>query len=289
MERMRTMLFCPASQPKMYINAPIFKPDCILFDLEDSVAFEEKDSARDLLCMAIQMLDFGESRICVRVNSIRTPFWKDDVKGVVKAGVRFIRLSTCESVEDVETLDYFLTKTEEGEGLQKGSVKIQCSIETAKGVLNAAKAIKASSRIISLSFGAEDYTRTMGTKRSRGGFELIYARSFLPVLAAEAGISAIDTVWSDLKDMEGFKREVQTAKSLGFTGKSCIHPSQIKPIHEGFMPSREEIKHAEKIVGEVNKMRAAGEGVFVVDGKMIDEPVINKAKKVISMTRKSEI
>ena len=195
MNRMRTMLFCPASQPKMFLNAPVFHPDAILFDLEDAVAFAEKDSARDLLCSAMEQLDFGKSLVFVRINALKTPFGEADVRAVVPAGVRNLRLAMCESPEDVQRLAQLLDEVEEEHQIPHGSVKIQCSIETAKGVLNARETVKANPRVISLSFGAEDYTRSMGISRSKSAQELQFARMYLPVVAAEAGISAIDTVW----------------------------------------------------------------------------------------------
>ncbi|MCF0144384.1 MAG: CoA ester lyase, partial [Firmicutes bacterium] len=162
-----------------------------------------------------------------------------------------------------------------------GSVKIQCSIETAKGVLNARESVAASDRVISLSFGAEDYTNSMGTVRTREGNELTYARTYLPVVAAEAGITAVDTVWSNFKDMDGFEEEVKWAKTLGFTGKSCIHPSQIRPAHRLFSPSEEEIEHAQKIIDAEREATAKGIGVFTVDNKMVDYPIINKARRIL--------
>ncbi len=282
MNRMRSMLFCPASEPKLYINAPAFHADCILFDLEDAVAFSEKDGARDLLCKAVKALDFGESEIFARINSLRTPFGEEDVRAVVKAGVRNIRLPMCESKEDVEGLDRLLAETEKAEGLEEGSVKIQCSIETARGVLNARETVAASSRVISLSFGAEDYTNSMGISRTKSGLELAYARSCLPVVAADRGITAIDTVWTDLADEEGFIEETKHARGLGFSGKSCIHPGQIKTVHKIFSPSQEEIGHARKVMAAVSEAKQAGKGVFTVDGKMIDRPVISKAMRILS-------
>ena len=134
---------------------------------------------------------------------------------------------------------------------------------------------------LSLSFGAEDYTNSMGTVRTREGNELTYARTFLPVVAAEAGITAVDTVWSNYKDEEGFAEEVKWAKTLGFTGKSCIHPSQIKIAHRLLSPSEEEIEHAQRIVDAEREASAAGIGVFTVDNKMVDYPIINKARRVL--------
>lgn len=281
MNRMRTMLFCPASQPKMFLNAPVFHPDAILFDLEDAVAFAEKDSARDLLCAAMEQLDFGKSQVFVRINALRTPFGEADVRAVVPAGVRNLRLAMCEAPEDVQALDALLTEVEREHGIEAGSVKIQCSIETAKGVLNARETVKASPRVVSLSFGAEDYTRSLGTNRSKSALELTYARSYLPVVAAEAGISAIDTVWSALDDEAGFEAEVQTAKALGFSGKSCIHPSQLAVVHHIYTPDAVEVDHARRVVEAMREAERNGVGVFTVDGKMVDAPVVAKARRVL--------
>ena len=281
MYKMRTMLFCPANKPKVYLNAPVFQPDCILFDLEDAVAMSEKDAGRDLLCKAIETLDFGDSMVFARVNGTGTPFFEEDVKAIVPSGIRYIRLAMCDSADAVITIDQLLTEVEQENGIEKGSVKIQCSIETAKVVLNARESVAASDRVISLSFGAEDYTNSMGTVRTREGNELSYARTYLPVVAAEAGITAVDTVWSNFKDMEGFEEEVKWAKTLGFTGKSCIHPSQIKPAHRLFNPSEEEIEHAQRVIDAEREATAAGIGVFTVDNKMVDYPIINKARRIL--------
>ncbi|WP_425757162.1 aldolase/citrate lyase family protein [Ihubacter sp. rT4E-8] len=281
--RMRTMLFCPASQPKMLLNAPVYRPDAILFDLEDAVTLAEKDSARDLLCEAMKRLPFGGCQIFTRINGLRTRFGEEDVRAIVPAGIRRIRLAMCESPEDVRALDQLLCEVEKQHGIAAGSVKIQCSIETAKGVLHARESVRASDRVISLSFGAEDYTRSMGTSRSKEGTELTFARQYLPVIAAEAGISAIDTVFADLEDTEGFIAEVKHAKSLGFTGKSCIHPSQIPMVHDIYTPSQKELEDARKVLHAMREAEAAGIGVVAVDGKMVDEPVVSKAKYVLQM------
>ena len=281
MNRMRTMLFFFFLQPKMFLNAPVFHPDAILFDLEDAIAVEEKDSARDLLCAALAQLDFGSCLIFARINALNTPFGETDVRTIVPAGIRNLRLAMCESPENVLALDQLLEEVEREHGIPVGSVKIQCSIETAKGVLHAQEIVKASSRVVSLSFGAEDYTRSMGTARSKSAAELSYARMYLPVVAAEAGISAIDTVWSDLTDECGFEAEVQAAKSLGFTGKSCIHPSQLPVVHRIFTPSEEEVAHARRVVSAMRQAERAGTGVCTVDGKMVDAPVAAKAQRVL--------
>ena len=288
MNRMRTMLFCPANQPKHYINAPVFHPDCIIFDLEDSIPPSEKDAARDLLLEALLALPFGSSQVCARMNSLRTPFGEADVRAIVPAGIRFLRLPMCESADDVSALDELLGEVEREHRIPLGSVKIQCSIETARGVLNARQTVSASPRVVSLSFGAEDYTRSMGVGRSTEGTELLYARMYLPVVAAAAGISAVDTVWADLGDTEGFIQEVQQAKSLGFSGKSCIHPSQLSLVHDIFMPSAEDIESAQNIISAMKQAEAEGIGVVTVNGKMVDEPVVSKARRILIQAGKGD-
>lgn len=275
------MLFSPSSKPKNFINAPVYHADCIIFDLEDSISIKEKDSARDLLCEAISSLDYSNCQICVRINSLHTPFGEDDVRAIVPAGIRFIRLAMCESSDDIIELDHLLTQIERHSNIPIGSVKIQASIETAKGVLNAREIVHASQRVISLSFGAEDYTRSMGTNRSADGLELSFARQYLPVVAAEAGITAIDTVWSDLENQEGFIKDVTRAKAFGFSGKSCIHPSQIPYVNSTFFPSCDEISYAKKVISAMREAEEKGIGVFTVDGKMVDEPVVAKAYHIL--------
>lgn len=279
---MRSMLFCPANQPKHYISAPVFGADCMIFDLEDAVAFDQKDAARDLLCQAVRTLNLDQERLYARINSLHTPYGEKDVRAIVPAGVRNLRLAMCQSKEDVMELDQLLSEVERLHGIIPGSVKIQCSIETPKGVLHAEEAVAASERVTSLSFGAEDYTRSLGVSRSKGAQELEYARRYLPVVAAQAGIFSIDTAWSWIDDMEGFIEEAKTAKAYGFSGKSCVHPRQIREVHNVFRPSEGEVQEAMEIVKAMEEARERGIGVIAVNGKMVDDPVLVKAQKILS-------
>jgi citrate lyase subunit beta/citryl-CoA lyase len=281
-DQMRTMLFCPASEPKMYINAPIYRPDCIIFDLEDSVAYNEKDAARDLLCEAIKALDFNGSEIYVRINQLSTGIGVQDVKSVIKAGIKNIRLPMCESADNVKELEELVDRVEREYGLPEGITKFQCAIETTKGVLNAMEIATASKRVTSISFGAEDFTNIMGTERSKSKIELQYARTYIPIVAASVGIKSIDTVWSDVRDMEGFREEVAEAKQLGFTGKSCIHPNQVMEVHKIYNPSEKEIKLARQVIEASREAERKGMGVTVFNGRMIDKPIIEKAEKILN-------
>jgi len=285
----RTMLFCPASEPKMFFNAPIYNPDCIIFDLEDAVAYSEKDSARDLICEAVKSIDYKEIEIFVRINSLCTEFGEEDVRAVVKAGVRNIRLPMCETAEDIYRLDNLLEVFEKENRIEIGTVKIQCAIETPKGVSNALSIASASHRVVAISFGAEDFTRTLGVDRTKEGRELQYARSYIVIAANTANVDAIDTVWSDIADMEGFRQEVRDAKILGFSGKSCIHPSQVKEVHEIFTPTKEEIEKSMKVILAANEAKDRGIGVITIDGKMVDIPVIQKAEKIIELAKAAKV
>ena len=287
----RTMLFAPASNPKLLFNTAIYKPDCILFDLEDSVKYDEKDAARDLLVEAFKAVDFGKSEVFVRINPLRTPlgekapFGETDVRELVPAGLRKMRLPMCEKLEHIEELSKLLDELEKEHNIEEGSIKIQASLETPLGVMNALSIAQSSERVVSISFGAEDFTRTLGTDRTKAATELFFARSQVAMAASIAKVDAIDTVWSDVSDIEGFRKEVESAKNLGFAGKSCIHPSQIKIVHSVFTPSMEEVTRSIEIVEAAKLANIEAGGVITVNGKMVDIPVIAKAERVVNLAK----
>lgn len=281
----RTMLFCPASNPKHLFTAMIYKPDCILFDLEDSVAYKDKVGARDLLIEALKVIDYKACEVFVRINSLDTAFGSHDAIELVKAGLRNIRLPMCERKLDVERLSTLLDQVELEIDIPNGSVSIQCAIETPLGVENSLEIALASSRVVSISFGAEDFTRSLGVSRSKDGCELAYARGKIVVCAKIAGVDAIDTVYSDVNNIDGFTKDVEYAKTLGFAGKSCIHPSQVIIVHKIFSPSDQEIKTSLRIIEAAQKADIDNGGVILVDGKMVDIPVIEKAKRILKLAK----
>jgi citrate lyase subunit beta/citryl-CoA lyase len=281
----RTMMFVPASNPNMMVNAPVFKPDCIIFDLEDAISLREKDSARELIAEALKAIDYKDCEIFVRTNPLYTPFGEEDVRVLVAAGLRNVRLPMTETAEDIKKLDALLTEIEEELGLENGIVKILGAIETAKGVINAEKIATASTRMIGISFGAEDFTRTIGSERSRSGEELFTARSKIVLAAAAAGIDAIDTVFSDIDDDEGFRKETEMAKKLGFAGKSIIHPRQIGIVHDVFTPSKAEVDKALRVIQAIEEAEKKGLGVISLDGKMVDAPVVARAEKTVRLAK----
>jgi citrate lyase subunit beta/citryl-CoA lyase len=281
----RTMLFSPADTPKNLFTAHLYGADCVIFDLEDAVKYAEKDAARDLLAEALRVMDYGDTQIYARINPLYTEFGRADVETLVPAGLRRMRLAMCEKPEQVRELDALLTELETKYGIEPGSCQIQCSLETPLGVTNALAVATASKRVESVSFGAEDFTRSIGAQRTKAGNEIFLARNMVVMAAAIAGVDAVDTVWADINDEAGFREEVRMAMNLGFAGKSCIHPSQIKIVHEVFTPSREEIEKSLAILEAAKDADIEKGGVITVNGKMVDIPVIAKAEKVVRLAR----
>lgn len=283
----RSMLFCPANNNKMLMTAHLKEPDCIIFDLEDAVAYSEKENARTMLCEALKKIDYGKCEIFARINSLNTRFVQQDVEQLVKSGIKNIRLPMCESKENVTELSDMLSYYEHKYGIENGFVKIQGAIETPKGVLNALEIATSSTRMISISFGAEDYTNCLGINRMNTSMEFLYARSHIAICANVARIDSIDTVYSDIRNIDGFIREATEAKNLGFSGKSCIHPSQVLEVHKIYTPTIEEIKNAMNVISTAKLAEEKNEGVILVDGKMIDKPIIEKAKRILLIAKGS--
>ncbi len=284
MERLRrTMMFLPASNPAMVKDAYIYGADSIMFDLEDAVAITEKDSARFLVYNALKTVDYGDTELVVRVNGLDTPFGRDDIEAVVRAGVHVVRLPKTERKEDIHEVEAVIEEVERKCGREVGSTKMMAAIESPIGVINAYEIATASKRLIAIALGAEDYVTNMKTKRYPDGMELLGARSQIIIAARAAGIYAIDTVYSDVDNEEGFRREVELIKQLGFDGKSVINPRQIKPVNEIYTPTQEEIKKSITIVNAAKEAEENGLGVISVNGKMVDKPIVDRANRVLQL------
>ncbi|MGL4676128.1 MAG: HpcH/HpaI aldolase/citrate lyase family protein [Brevinema sp.] len=280
----RSWLFCPANNPKLLYSSVNFSPDAIIFDLEDAVPVDEKEDARDLLVEALRTVDYKDILVLARVNPLYTPFGIKDIQMLVPAGLRYIRFPMCDSIDQVKELDQLLTEIEKEYRIPIGSVKIAVALETPKGVYNALS-IAQEERVFALSLGAEDFTRTLGATRTTEGKELDYARAKIVLEANIAGVLAVDTVWSMLNDSEGFKKEVLHIKNMGFSGKACIHPSQIEEVHKIYTPSTEELENSLRILEAAKHHGIENGGVIKLDGKMIDIPLIDKADRIVKLAR----
>ena len=282
----RTMMFLPGNNPSMITDAHIYGPDSVMIDLEDATSVTQKDAARFLVSEALKAIDYKTTERVVRINGLDTPFGADDIRAVVKAGVDVIRLPKTDTPDDIIAVDKLITEVEKEIG-REGQTLMMAAIESARGVLNAKEIALASPRMMGIALGAEDYVTNLKTSRSKHGWELYYAREAIVLAARNAGIYCFDTVYSDVNNMEGFKQEVQFIKDLGFDGKSCIHPKQVRAVHEIYTPTQKEIEKALRVINGAKEAEAKGSGVISVDGKMVDAPIIARAYRVLELAKAS--
>ncbi|MBU2492696.1 MAG: HpcH/HpaI aldolase/citrate lyase family protein [Bacteroidetes bacterium] len=274
----RSRLYLPGNEPKFYTNAGLHNPDAIILDLEDSVSPPEKDAAQLMVRNALRSVDFYKSERMVRINQL--PRGIEDLKFIVPHNVHVILIPKCESAVHVKNVEREVEVLKELYNI-KNDIYYMPIIESARGVINAFEIAAASDYNCALAVGLEDYTADIGTQRTNEGKESFYARSMVVNAAKAAGIQAIDTVFSDISDMAGLKASVIEAKNLGFEGKGCIHPRQIKVINETFAPTNDEIDKAKNIVLAFEDAQSKGMGVVALGSKMIDAPVVKRAQKVI--------
>lgn len=281
-------MFVPGNNPGMMADAHIYGPDSIMLDLEDSVTMAEKDTARLLVHNALKSIDYGDTEMVVRINPLNTPYGKKDIEAVVKAGVDVIRMPKTETAEEVIEVEREIERVEKEIGCL-GRTKIMAAIESTLGIVNAYAIATASPRIMGIALGAEDYSANLKTQRTPGGDELRLARETIVVAARAAGIDALDTVYSNLNDMETFRKEVEFIKTLGFDGKSIINPRQIEVVNDVFAPKEKEIEKSRTILAAIKEAERKGSGVIAVNGKMVDRPVVLRAQRTIDLAIASGI
>ncbi|MDE8035302.1 citrate (pro-3S)-lyase subunit beta [Actinobacillus equuli subsp. haemolyticus] len=281
----RSMLFVPGSNAAMISNTFIYKPDSIMFDLEDAVALKEKDSARILVAHALQHPLYQEIETVVRVNPLDSEFGLADLNAVVRAGVDVVRMPKTETAQDVVEMDKAITEIEKACGREVGSTLMLAAIESPLGITQANQIATASNRLIGIALGAEDYVRNLKTERSPEGIELLFARCSILQAARAAGIQAFDTVYSNANNEEGFLAEAALIKQLGFDGKSLVNPRQIELLHNLFAPTQKDVDQAQRIIEAAQEAERNGLGVVSLNGKMIDAPIIDRAKLVLERAK----
>ncbi len=273
-------LYLPGNSPKLMLNAGIHGPNGLILDLEDAVAPAKKTEARYLVRNALRSLRFYGAERMVRINQGERGL--KDLEFVVPHYVNMILIPKCEEASDVlrvvEKTDILLSEHQ-----MKHPVWFMPIIESAKGVMNAYAIAAAHPQVAAIAIGLEDYTADLGTRRTNEGSESFFARSMVVNAARAAGIQPIDSVFSDVSDMEALAENVKRSKALGFDGMGCIHPRQIKVIHENFAPDAAEIEKAQKIYRAFKEAEAKGLGVVSLGSKMIDPPVVKRAVKTIQM------
>ncbi|MFC7045455.1 HpcH/HpaI aldolase/citrate lyase family protein [Halobacteriaceae archaeon GCM10025711] len=273
----RSVLFSPGDRPEMMRKAPEIGADVVVFDLEDAVAPDRKAEARSAVNEVLADPDFDpDCEVCVRVNPTGVAA-DDDLAGVLAGDVRLdsVMLPKTEAAGDVETLAAMLDE-------RGADLPVLALVETARGVLEAAGVADADATD-ALLFGAEDLSADIGATRTAEGDEVLYAREHVVLAASAAGVDAIDTVYTDIGDVEGLAAETRFAAQLGYDGKMAIHPAQVDPINDAFTPSPDDVAWAERVVAAQEEAEAAGRGVFRVDDEMIDAPLVAQAERILRL------
>lgn len=273
-------LYLPGNTPSMMLNAGIHDPNGIILDLEDSVAFSKKKEAQLVVRNALRGINFYGAERMVRINQF--PKGLEDIKYLVPHNVHMLLVPKCEGAEQIKKLEEKIEEIKKQHNIDR-PVLLMPIIESALGVEKAFEIATASENVVALAIGLEDYTADLGTRRTNEAVESFYARTRLVNACKAARIQAIDSVFSDVGDMEALRENVKVSKGLGFEGMGCIHPRQIKVIHESFAPEPDEIEKAKKIVNAFIDATEKGLGVVSLGTKMIDPPVVKRAEKTISL------
>jgi citrate lyase subunit beta/citryl-CoA lyase len=276
----RSRLYVPGDQPRLIINAGLYKPDAIILDLEDSVAPPEKEFARYIVRNALRDVDFSGTERMVRINQL--PAGIEDLDFIVPHGVHTVLIPKCEDEDAVKEIDERIQDLRTQHKI-KNEIYLIPIIESALGIVNAYKIAVACPNNVALTIGLEDFTADIGAERTLEGKESFLARQHVVLAARAAGIQPLDSVFSDVTDEEGLRASVLEAKSLGFEGKGCIHPGQIRIVHESFAPGRKEIERAKKISLALDEARKKGSGVAALGSKMIDPPVVKRAERILKL------
>ena len=278
----RTSLYASGSNPVNMIQAAFYNEDCIVYDMEDSVPLSEKDTARLLIYNTVRYHRPADKYVIIRVNGIYSEFIEEDLEAAVRARPDAIRIPKVEYKEEAVRICNRITEIEKEAGLEVGKIEVWCNIESYLGMINAYEIATADPRIVALALGAEDFTASMKSTRTKAGLEIFYARNAILTACRHAGIEAIDAVFSDINDIEGLKEDTTLTKNLGFDGKTCVHPRQIDVVNAFFTPSAKEIKYALRVLEAVEEGARQGKGAVTLDGGMIDKPMELRARTTLA-------
>lgn len=277
----RSMLFLPGNTPNILQNGDALGADAVIFDLEDAVAPDQKDAARILVRNTMTYLDFSRVEVIVRINSVDTDFWKKDLETILPLKPSLIMPPKSSCAEDVLTVDAYMSQLEDRLGFARNTARLIPLIETALGVENAYQIASCTPRVAAIFLGGEDLTADLQCKRTKESQEIEYARSRMVCAARAAGVDVYDTPFTDVNDDEGIRIDAEKAKSLGFTGKSAISPRHVPVINAVFSPSQRDIDYAYEVMEAIRRGKEEGRGAVALRGKMIDAPVVSRAKRVI--------
>jgi len=285
MRARRALMYTPGDELKKITKAAASGVDCLCMDIEDGVAANHKDEARQTIITALGALDFGRTERLVRINAVGSGLEVADLEAVFSAGVQIcpdgIVLPKAETAGQVQWVSAQITAAEERFGWPAGEIALIIQIETALGLVNTRQVLTADPRLQAVIFGAEDLAASMGAKRTPAGWEVFYARSAVVAHAAAFDLQAIDMVYLDFHDQAGLEAEARQGAQMGYEGKQIIHPNQIEPTQRVFTPTEDEIADAHRLVEAFEQHQQAGRGAFALDGKMVDLPIVKVARRVL--------
>ena len=282
----RSLLFLPGNSPNMLMNGDVLGADALILDLEDAVAPDEKDAARILVRNAIKTLPFEGVEIVVRINALDgSRLWLDDLAEIVPLRPQFIMPTKVPDAAYVLEISQQMARIEQQHGIPEGSVGLIPLIESALGLENAFQIALADKRVAAVFLGAEDLTADLRCRRTMGGQEIFYARARMVAAARAAGIEVYDTPFTDVYDDDGLLEDIKLAKALGFSGKAAISPRHVQAINGLFSPGPEEIEYAREVLAAIEEAGRLGKGAVSLGGKMIDAPIVSRARQVLEMER----
>jgi citrate lyase beta subunit len=284
MHSRRALLYMPGDDWKKITKALTLGVDSICMDMEDGVALNRKAEARATIAKALQELDFGASEKLARINAVGSGLEEDDIRAVLPHRPDGIVIPKVEVLEQIRWGSELLEAAELANGWPLNSLRMLVGVESARGILNL-KEIASHPRLDGIIFGGEDFAASIGAKRSEGAIELLYARQAVVTACAAHGLQAIDIVTIDFMDEERVRREAEFGAGLGFSGKQIIHPNQVAPVQEAFIPDEESITFAKRLVEAFESHQREGKGAFALDGQMIDLPLLKNAQKVLERAR----
>ena len=288
MELLRSLIFVPGNRANMLERALHFDADIIMVDLEDSVPPAEKLAARDVAAEWIPRLSQAGRRVMVRANSLDTGLTQDEISRVISPDLYGISVGKTESAWDLREIERIISPLETRTGLEPGQLKVIPWIESARAIMNLSEMASALGRTVAIAFGAEDYTNDMGIQRTDDGEEVYYARSAVAIAARALGIASLDSPYVAFRNPDGLRKDAGVARQMGYTGKFAIHPSQIDTINELFSPLPEDVAYARRVMEAWREAEANGRGSLSLDDKMVDVPVVKRARNLLALVDEIE-
>ena len=285
----RALMYVPGSEQHKLEKAASLGIDGVILDLEDGVAFNRKDEARGIIRQALESINYGRTERLVRINPVSSGRAEADLQAVLPGRPDGVVIPKADSAQIVHTVDEIITRTEKEQGWKEGGIALALLIETAIAFIHLAEICQASRRMQVLIFGAEDLCADTGIIRTVEARELLYARSALVMNAAAFGLQAIDMVQIHYRDIDLLEKECQEALELGFSGKTVVHPSQIETVQRIFTPDESQVSYARRVVEGARDAQIAGSGVFTLDGKLVDLPVVKRAESILARARAAGI